>query len=63
MQDEAKVAYTRLVSVSVDEPGVICAFRAALDLPLGGFGGDEGNPWRVPADAGTEADRHLVPYG
>lgn len=30
LQDEVEVAYTRMVSVTVDAPEVICAFRAGL---------------------------------
>ncbi len=30
LQDEAEVAYTRFVSISIDEPGVTAAFRAGL---------------------------------
>jgi len=31
LQDDAEVAYTRIVSVSVDPPQVLAAFRAGLD--------------------------------
>jgi len=31
LQDQAEVAYTRMVSVSVDPPEVLAAFRAGLD--------------------------------
>ena len=34
LQDEAEVAYTRFVSISVDPPAVAAAFRAGLGAPV-----------------------------
>jgi thiol-disulfide isomerase/thioredoxin len=42
LQSEAEVAYTRFVSISVDQPEVAAAFRAGLDarwtFPAGSYG-------------------------
>jgi len=49
LQDEAEVAYTRIVSVSVDPPETLAAFRAGL-----------GARWTFLSDAGR---RHIEELG
>jgi peroxiredoxin len=49
LQDEAEVAYTRIVSISVDPPEVAAAFRAGL-----------GARWTFLSDAGR---RHIEELG
>ena len=61
LQDEAEVAYSRFVSVSVDPPGVAAAFRAGLGARWT-FLSDEGRTWVHELGLLETTDRTHEPY-
>jgi peroxiredoxin len=61
LQDEAEVAYSRFVSVSVDPPAVTAAFRAGLGARWT-FLSDEGRRWVHELGLLETTDRTHEPY-
>lgn len=60
-QDEAEVAYTRIVSISVDPPEVLAAFRAGLDARWT-FLSDAGRTYLDQLDLRETTDSVHHPY-
>ncbi len=61
LQDEAEVAYSRVVSVSVDPPAVEAAFRAGLGARWT-FLSDESRRWQERLGLVESTDRAHRPY-
>lgn len=61
LQDEAEVAYSRFVSVSVDPPGVAAAFRAGLGARWT-FLSDENRRYQTELDLRETTDTVYRPY-